>query len=352
MQSDESQTNFDSDENNSMMRRFLNGLASVVQVFTVPCVPNAGSSFSVYSLVSSKDDISNSIVHHRNEDLSDDEELEITYEDAIGIAECEDVDSENEEFLDAASEYDQQNINCFWHDEIQKCVERTDDLLSKHESHEFSEDQIELSENWNRKFIAGCKKGKPIWEKMKTFCCKPSMFRMKEIQMYVEDDIKQKYPEEELKEKIDFIISSIEEKIREDLMRKSEEEKKITERLKKINVKGYLSGDKDKYLSDKAEFLVVDEISKIMLGKPGLLKRGLQNDKRRYEHLKPLLGDITPNCSDKNCSHTAECYHMESDIVLLYPSMNKINIVIIEVKRPQGKKDNRMQAECLEIYGH
>ena len=100
------------------------------------------------------------IGRHRNEDLSDDEELEITYVDAIGIAECEDVDSENEEFLDAASEYDQQNINCFWHDEIQKCVERTDDLLSKHESHEFSEDQIELSEHWNRKICCWLQKGK------------------------------------------------------------------------------------------------------------------------------------------------------------------------------------------------
>ena len=105
--------------------------------------------------------------------------------------------------------------------------------------------------------------------------------------------------------------NGLEDKIREELKRKfpkDAEEKieqkvyaKIEERIRNMNVKGYLSGDLDKYQSDKAEFMVEDAISKIMFNKPGLLRRGLKCEKRTYQHLKDILGDITPNCPYKNC---------------------------------------------------
>ena len=106
-------------------------------------------------------------------------------------------------------------------------------------------------------------------------------------------------------------------------------------------IKGYLTGDKDKYLSDRAEFKIEDEISKIMFNKPGLLRRGLNCEKKTYAHLKNILGEITPNCPEGNCTqHSADCYVMESDIVFLYPTCKILHIIIIEVKRPQGEDLN------------
>ena len=90
-------------------------------------------------------------------------------------------------------------------------------------------------------------------------------------------------------------------------------------------------------MSDRAEFHVEDAISKFMFNKPGLLRRGLNCEKRTYAHLKDILGEITPNCFETNCSqHKAECFQMESDIIFLYPTSKIIHIIIIEVKRPQG----------------
>ena len=66
--------------------------------------------------------------------------------------------------------------------------------------------------------------------------------------------------------------------------------------------------------SDKAEFHVEDAISKFMFNKPGLLRRGLNCEKRTYAHLKDILGEITPNCFETNCSqHKARLIGKEAD---------------------------------------
>ena len=172
---------------------------------------------------------------------------------------------------------------------------------------------------------------------------------IKDIQIHIEEDIRKKHPDisdSELKEKLIILSDAIENQIREDFNKKygNLEKREIDRKVREVNVKGYLTGkggnlskDRDQYLSEKAEFLVEDAICKIMYDQPGLLRRGLKTEKKTYQHLKSILGDITPNCSDENCSHGPQCYQMESDLILLYPSEEKINILLIEVKKSRAE---------------
>ena len=55
-----------------------------------------------------------------------------------------------------------------------------------------------------------------------------------------------------------------------------------------------------------------------------------------YEKLSTLLGiRLVPSCSEDH-QHRKECYRMESDIILVYPYMDKLAIRLIEVKRPNS----------------
>ena len=60
-------------------------------------------------------------------------------------------------------------------------------------------------------------------------------------------------------------------------------------------------------------------------------------DKKTYEHLKDILGDITPNCPPHCNDHSNECYQMEADLINFYPSQDELNIQLFEVKRPKGE---------------
>ena len=103
---------------------------------------------------------------------------------------------------------------------------------------------MKASREWNSKFQVGKKKkGKPMWQKIQRFYCKPSVFRMKELQIYLESDIKANDPsisKTELNEKINNLINGIEQEIREELRQKFPEmqEKDIDERVRNIKVKG------------------------------------------------------------------------------------------------------------------
>ena len=77
-----------------------------------------------------------------------------------------------------------------------------------------------------------------------------------------------------------------------------------------------------------------------MYNRPGLLRRGLKCDEKKYRHLRVIVGHITPNCKctdDKSEKHTNDCYQMEADLVLLYPQDDKVNVRLIEVKRIQSE---------------
>ena len=185
---------------------------------------------------------------------------------------------------------------CKWGDEIQACIKKIEEQVKNHEARELSQEAKHESEKLNLKFKQGKKKRKSMWENVQRFLTKPSFFRMKELQVYLEDDIKANDPsisKHDLNEKVSKLINGVENEIREELSGKFPEinEKEIDERVKNIKVKGYLTGDKDKYLSDRAEFVVEDAInSKIMFNKPGLLRRGLNCEKKTYAHLKDMLG--------------------------------------------------------------
>ena len=152
--------------------------------------------------------------------------------------------------------------NCKWHYEIQNCIEKIEEQVKNHEARILSKNATEASEKWNLKFQQGKKTLKSSWWlKIQSFLTKPSIFRMKEFQVYLEDDIKANDPsisKHDLNEKVSELINRVENEIREELRGKFPEitEQEIDERVKNIKVKGYLTGDKDKYLSDKAEFAV------------------------------------------------------------------------------------------------
>ena len=109
-------------------------------------------------------------------------------------------------------------------------------------------------------------------------------------------------------------------------------------------------GDREKYLSDKAEFILEEAISKSMFNMPGLLRRGLKTNQRTYQHLKNIIGQVTPNCSEENCQHKSECYQMEADIILIHPYRDQIRILLYEVKKSRGKdfKNTRLVSEAFK----
>ena len=172
--------------------------------------------------------------------------------------------------------------NCKWHYEIQNCIEKIEEQVKNHEARILSKNATEASEKWNLKFQQGKKTLKSSWWlKIQSFLTRPSIFRMKEFQVYLEDDIKANDPsisKHDLNEKVSELINRVENEIREELRGKFHEitEEEIDERVRNIRVKGYLTGDKDKYLSDKAEFAVEDAIREALRKKTGYFMTSCQ----------------------------------------------------------------------------
>ena len=122
--------------------------------------------------------------------------------------------------------------NCQWHNEIQSCIKEITELIKNHEVKVFNEEETQKSEEWNVRFQNGPKKGKSMWEKIKTFYCKPSIFQLKELQKLVEEDIKKNYPNESIREMVNATIAKIESQVRNDYI-KNGTKKKIREELKR-----------------------------------------------------------------------------------------------------------------------
>ena len=194
---------------------------------------------------------------------------------------------------------------CVWHDEIQASLNKVNELVTNHKQRSLTEEQSMEDQEIIKKFVDGGKKGRSMWKRIEKFFCKPAVFMMKDLKIYIEDDLKRKHPnisDKVVKEKMNNLINNIENQIREDFKLKYYKlsEQEIEEKVRGVKVKGYLSGDREKYLSDKAEFIVEEAIvGKIGFNKPGLLRRGLKTDKRTYQHLKNILGEVTPNCLGK-----------------------------------------------------
>ena len=98
------------------------------------------------------------------------------------------------------------------------------------------------------------KKGK-IWKQIEKFCCKPSVFQMKELQFHIEDDMRRNNPDisdDEVKEKVRDLTNNIENQIKDDFKQKYSQlsEEQINKKVREVNVKGYLTGDREKYLRE------------------------------------------------------------------------------------------------------
>ena len=91
-------------------------------------------------------------------------------------------------------------------------------------------------------------------------------------------------------------------------------------------------------LSENAELLLQNKIKQILDGKPGLLIRSVESKAKTYEVLSELIGkEIVPNCRCKeDGEHKPQCYDLEADLILFFPANGKLQIRLIEVKRPDG----------------
>ena len=144
-------------------------------------------------------------------------------------------------FTESFTEY--RTDKCEWHYEIQNCIKKIEELVDNHEVRKLSEEATKASQEWNLKFQAGKRKHKSIWQKIQSFYCKPSIFRMREFQIYLENDIKANDPyisKHDMNEKVKRLIIGIENEIGEELRQKFPEisEKDISKRVKNIGVKG------------------------------------------------------------------------------------------------------------------
>ena len=87
--------------------------------------------------------------------------------------------------------------NCKWHKQSQR-IKTIKDLINSHEVTSFGEEASKASREWNKKFKEGKKGGKDggnergptEWEKIQTFLVIPLFFEMKELQLLVEDELR------------------------------------------------------------------------------------------------------------------------------------------------------------------
>ena len=192
---------------------------------------------------------------------------------------------------------------CKWHDKFQNKIKALGELIENHKAVPLTEEASKESSVWKKKFGDGTKTkvvndgGDEVpseWEKIKTFHVKPIIFKMKELQMLVENEIKgtgQSISPKELKSEISDLKNRIVKQIRKELKAKHgikderDLEKKVHQMMVKEYVTEHLSGDIPKYLSEKSEVKVEEALFRIMSGKPGMLRRGLIRNKTTYQHL-------------------------------------------------------------------
>ena len=250
---------------------------------------------------------------------------------------------------------------CKWHKQFQNKIKSVRNLIDDHKPVELTNEAFEASRNLNKKFEDGERNYGELsqWEKIKTFHVKPLVFKMRELQLLVEDEIKGKdssMTSKRVREEISDLKSKIVMQIRKELKAKHgiKEEGELTKIIHKMKVKEYvdthLSGGDigNKYLSEKSEMIVEDAFLRIMSGKPGMLRRGLIRNKNTYQHLKEMIGDIPPlycKCKSEICQLKDECYDMEIDLILLYPCESKICVIINEVKKIEGEMKNFKQVQ-------
>ena len=241
---------------------------------------------------------------------------------------------------------------CKWHTQLQNKGKTVRNIIDNHHPVELTDEAFKASRKLNKKFEDG-----EEWEKIKTFTVKPLVFKMRELQILVEEEIKGKnspMSSRRIREEISDLKTKIVRQIRKEIKAKHgiKDDGDLSKKIHQMKVKEYvdshLSGDIGKYLSEKSEMIVEDALLRILSGKPCLLRRGLIRNKDTYKHLKAIIGDIPPlycKCKSETCQIKNECYDMEIDLILLYPCGSKICVIIYEVKKVEGDLKNFKQVQ-------
>ena len=125
-----------------------------------------------------------------------------------------------------------------------------------------------------------------IWDMVQSFYSEEGSFKFKELETIVQDEVRPNYP---------LPVDASEE---ERLKRDKKVETIVRDKLKIGKVYTKSKDDRQKYLSEKAEYKVEKAITRVMHGYPGIILRGVQNNKRKSDSLKKIIGrEIVPNCS-------------------------------------------------------
>ena len=92
------------------------------------------------------------------------------------------------------SRFSQNSGPCQWHNDIQSRLNEVRNLVTNHQQRKLTEEQSERNDVLVNKFVwFKGSKGK-TWKQIEKFCCKPLVFQMRELQLYIEDDIRSKHP--------------------------------------------------------------------------------------------------------------------------------------------------------------
>ena len=117
-------------------------------------------------------------------------------------------------------------------------------------------------------------------------------------------------------------------------------EEKTKNLLENSGFKYFKPEEFKRYTTDEAELQVDKCITRLMLGRPGLLIRNIRSAHKviEFQHITEIFPKFAPYCSEskhkeKNGKHSLKCKHGETDLLLVYPGMNKVHVLIIEVKR-------------------
>ena len=216
--------------------------------------------------------------------------------------------------------------DCLGHEEIGKVIQDLNDSLEWRVAREdFSKNSITVNigpkfvsvslENIHR-FLSANKKSGVDWESQKfhsipifTEVDRLSHVKHKHKWQSIQSQLRDQYPD----------------------MSEVKIEMKVIQAYQETEDKNFSS-----QLAEEAELEVQRMIEEGMKGRRGLLIRGFKCEEDMYEKLSTLLGiRLVPSCSEDH-QHRKECYRMESDIILVYPYMDKLAIRLIEVKRPNS----------------
>merc|ERR1712126_342744 len=179
-------------------------------------------------------------------------------------------------------------------------------ILDERQPITLSENAAALSQKLNTDLQKKRRSKLTIWEVIQEFHCQ-GYFKLKDLELHVREQILIKDPD----------ISQ------EDLNR----------RVQSLLNESSTAKQLERYLCDKAEYKVEEALTRLFDGKPGFLVRGLKCERSTLSHLEDVTGEIAPNCQTccQEGEHHNECFQMESDIILLYPGDDKVNIVLVEV---------------------